>query len=106
MACDCDKPECNNGYNCHWLEAGNCFFCHCNDLDPNDSDYVEVKAWADSVDAGDARDFVDQGVIGLMCTGEITSNAKKILDNAGIWYVESLEPHELERAIEEGEAES
>ena len=79
MACDCDKPECNNGYNCHWLEAGNCFFCHCNDLDPNDSDYVEVKAWADSVDAGDARDFVDQGVIGLMCTGEITSNAKKIL---------------------------
>jgi predicted Fe-Mo cluster-binding NifX family protein len=49
--------------------------------------------------------LVSQGVSGVLCGGEISDNAKKILDNAGIWYEENVEPHELERAVEEGEGE-
>tara|TARA_B100000767_G_C19761095_1_gene535193 strand:- start:767 stop:919 length:153 start_codon:yes stop_codon:yes gene_type:complete len=49
--------------------------------------------------------LVSQGVEGVLCGGEISDNAKEILDDAGIWYEENVEPHELERAVEEGEGE-
>ena len=45
------------------------------------------------------------GVVGILAGGSITNNAKKILDRADIWYLEDVEPEELERAVEEGEAE-
>ena len=102
---DCGKTICNNGADCPFYLNDRCHFCHCHDLDPDDSDYIEIKCWSNSIDAGDARDFVEMGVVGILAGGSITNNAKKILDEADIWYLEDVEPEELERAVEEGEAE-
>lgn len=100
---DCGARECRNGDSCSWYKKGTCNFCHCDSDD--DNDYIEVKCWSSKIHPGDARDLVSQGVEGVLCGGEISDNAKKILDDAGIWYEENVEPHELERAVEEGEGE-
>ena len=38
---------------------------------------------------------MSQGVEGVLCGGEISENAKKILDDAGIWYEENVNPTNL-----------
>ena len=103
---DCGLNICHNGSDCWYLNnhSNGCSFCHC-DSDEDDFDSIEVKCWSGKLYPGDAKSIVSQGVSGLLCGGEISKNAKKILDNAGIWYEENVEPHELERKIEEGEAE-
>ena len=100
---DCEARECRNGDSCRWYKKGACNFCHC-DSDDDDA-YIEVKCWSNKIYPSDAHDLVSQGVEGVLCGGEISENAKKILDDAEIWYEENVEPHELERAVEEGEAE-
>lgn len=64
--------------------------------DDDDYDYIEVKVHQGGFYAGRARDIVEQGVIGVLCGGRISENAKKILDEAGVWYRENVEPEELE----------
>jgi hypothetical protein len=103
---DCGANPCKNGDDCWYLNnhSNGCSYCHCSE-DNDDYDYIEVKCWSNKIYPGDAKSLVKQGVSGVLCGGEISDNAKAILDKAGIWYEENVEPHELERAIEDGEAE-
>ncbi len=64
--------------------------------DDDDYDYIEVKVYRNGFQIGTARRIVEQGVIGVLCGGKISKNAKKILDEAGVWYREYVEPEELE----------
>jgi len=64
--------------------------------DDDDYEYIEVKVYQGGFYAGNARLLVEQGVIGVLCGGRISKNAKKILDEAGVWYRENVEPEELE----------
>lgn len=109
MGCDnCGSrfdTTCNHGSDCWRYEQGNCWFCHCAENDEDEDAFIEVKCWSNPIYPNTARGLVDQGVAGVLCGGEISDKAKEILDEAGIWYFENVEPHELERAVREGEAE-
>jgi hypothetical protein len=71
--------------------------------DDDGYDYIEVKVYQGGFYAGSARRLVEQGVIGVLCGGRISGPAKKILDEAGIWYRENVEPEELESGEREYE---
>lgn len=67
--------------------------------------YIEVKVYANGIFPGKARQLVAQGIDGVISAGKISDNAKQILDDAGIWYRENVEPEDLEPEPPEVEGE-
>lgn len=66
--------------------------------------YIEIKA-RKMLYPGDARKIINKGtVIGLLTTGTISKNAKKLLDDAGIAWAENIPEKEFmeSEAQEEG----
>jgi hypothetical protein len=100
----CGARVCRNGSDCSFLSKGSCNFCHCED-ESEDSDYIEVKCHTGKLDSGDAKDFIERGYVGILAGGLITGPAKKLLDDAGIWYQEEVDPYEMEQEVEDGVAE-
>jgi RecB family endonuclease NucS len=66
--------------------------------------HIEIKA-RKNIYPGDARKIIKKGtVIGLLTTGKISDNAKKLLDDAGITWAENIPEKEFmeSEAQEEG----
>ena len=103
---DCNKTPCNNGDDCWYLHnhSNGCDYCHCSD-EQDEYGHLEVRVWSSPIYPQTARDLVEQGVGGVLCGGEISDNAKKIFDDAGIWYEENVEPEEFEGGETEGDGE-
>jgi hypothetical protein len=72
----------------------------------NGSDhYIEVKVYAGGIYPGKAKQLVNQSVVGVISGGKISDNAKKIFDDASIWYRDNVEPKDLEAESPENEKE-
>jgi len=64
--------------------------------------YIEIKAWKTTLYPGDVKAIISKGCVsGVLTTGRISDNAKKLLDQAGIAWAENIE----ERQFLESEAE-
>lgn len=61
----------------------------------DENKYIEVKVWSAKFTAYDAKKLVLQGISTLLCHGNLTKGAKKILDEAGIQYRENISSDEL-----------
>lgn len=73
----------------------------------NDDDrYIEVKVYSGGIFPGKAKQLVAQGVDGVISGGKISDNAKKIFDDASIWYRDNVEPKDLETEPSEREKEN
>ena len=73
----------------------------------NDDDrFIEVKVYTGGIFPGKAKQLVAQGVDGVISNGKISDNAKKILDDASIWYRDDVEPKDLEPESPEREKEN
>lgn len=65
--------------------------------------YLEVKVYTKGIYPKKAQDIVDQGVSGVISSGPIADNAKKIFDQNNVWYRENVEPSDLESENKEKE---
>ncbi|MEA5617579.1 hypothetical protein VB711_06965 [Cronbergia sp. UHCC 0137] len=64
--------------------------------------YIEIKARKTTLYPADIEKIISKGCVsGILTTGKISNNAKKLLDQAGIAWAENIE----ERQFLESEAE-
>ena len=70
----------------------------------DNSDYIEVKVYSSGIYPSIAQKIIKQGVKGVISGGSISDNAKKLLDEAGVWYRENVEPSDLETEANEHES--
>ena len=59
-------------------------------------DYIEVKVYTNGIYPSKAKQIVEQGVKGVISGGKISSNAKTVLNEKGVWYRENVDPKDLE----------